>query len=404
MSRYQVCATVLIAVGGFICEPANGQTQSRLFGVRNPRLEEIDMATGLPLAGWMYGGGGAFHTRLTFHQGRFISINAVSCTCGPQRVTTFHPADGVRSEVPLTGVGALDAIRSLASDPTTGTLYFASKLVLYTLDPSTGQATTVAPFNGSPYNWEFIHAIGIDEAGMAYAIGSHDGALRTAVYTLELSTARLTWIGEIVMPAGSGDFFDIAIEPGGDWWASYWDAGIVPALRGLWRIDPVTFHPTFVRNIDPPYHGLAFLPPTQQVNYCTSKTDSLGCAPAIAGEGVPSPTASSGYTIRATNVRSGAPGALHISVGNRVALPFAGGSLCVAAPLRRSPTAPASSSGAPTPSCAGIWELDFNTWMSQTTPLPSGVTVRAQWLGRDGGFGPPDNWSLSDALEFTLRP
>jgi hypothetical protein len=97
-------------------------------------------------------------------------------------------------------------------------------------------------------------------------------------------------------------------------------------------------------------------------------------------------------------------GTLAFSLGARTALPFGGGSLCLAPPLRR--TGMFASGGTPgaLADCSGAWQLDFNAWMSLNTALPAGTTVRAQWLGRDPGFAAPNNWSLSDALEFDLRP
>jgi hypothetical protein len=34
----------------------------------------------------------------------------------------------------------------------------------------------------------------------------------------------------------------------------------------------------------------------------------------------------------------------------------------------------------------------------------AGQQVDCQWMGRDGGFAPPDGVSLSNALEFVLGP
>ncbi len=396
---------LLLAVVATAVDRASAQSP-RLYGVRLQagccqKLEQIDMTSGLPASGWSYAPFSTSHYALTIHDDRFISINA---TWPLDRVVSIHPANGVRSEVPLSGTSLSSAFITVLSDPPTGTAYFASHIELFTLDPATGQASLVGNFTGSPYSWDIVTCMAQDVTGVTYALGYHNNAQRYAVYTVDLSTAQLNWVGDIVMPGGGGYFRDFAIPPTGDWWASFWDVGIVPAHRGLWRITPGSFQATQVLTLDPPYEGLTFLAPTQQSSYCTAKPNSLGCTPSISGEGFPSPTASSGYTIRASNVRSATNGVLQFGVGGRAAAPFAGGLLCTAGPVRRTAV---QSSGGPvgsSPDCSGQWDVDLNTWMSLNIALPAGVTVQAQWLGRDAGFAPPGNWTLSDALEFTIRP
>jgi len=366
------------------------------------KLEQLDLASGQQVDGWAYPSLSTVHRSLTVHADRFVSIND---SWPMDRVVRLHPADGVRSEVPLSGTSVVSALNSLVSDPSSDTLYFASHTTLFSLDPATGQATFVGTFFGSPYSWDVVTCMAMDASGVTYALGYHDGSQHYAVYTVGLATAQLSWAGEVTLPSGGGGYFlDLAIPPSGDWWASCWDLGLAPANRGLWRITPGTFQATQVRHIDPPYDGLAFLPPTQQSSYCTAKTNSLGCAPTISGDGFPSPTASSGYTIRATDARNQNAGALVFGVSGPAATPFAGGVFCVAAPWRRTTVLNSQGTPLPTSDCSGAWQLDFNTWMSQHVALPAGVSVRAQWLGRDNGFLPPNNWTLSDALEFVVRP
>lgn len=177
-------------------------------------------------------------------------------------------------------------------------------------------------------------------------------------------------------------------------------------MRAHSRDLPSGAHPAVGRFAQayPRYTGLTFLPATQQTNYCTAKVNSLGCATTIEGDGFPSSTATSGYTISASNLRNQSWGALTVGVRGRASLPFGGGVMCVRAPRRT--IAPQGSSGAALPAadCSGVWNLDFNTWMDGQVELPAGVAVQAQWLGRDSGFAAPNNWTLSDALEFILRP
>jgi hypothetical protein len=77
--------------------------------------------------------------------------------------------------------------------------------------------------------------------------------------------------------------------------------------------------------------------------YCQAKTNSLGCVPAIAGSGYPSASATGGFKVTCTNVRNSKTGLLFYGIG-AASLPFQGGTLCVASPIKR---APSMNSGGP---------------------------------------------------------
>jgi len=147
-------------------------------------------------------------------------------------------------------------------------------------------------------------------------------------------------------------------------------------------------------------------PPTV---YCTAKTNSLGCTPAISGVGMPSTTASSGFEVRGSNVRNQKVGLLIYGFTGRANAPFQGGTLCVAPPISRS--TPANSGGSPLPAndCSGRYSIDMNSFAQGVlggNPSPAllipGVWVNCQWWGRDPGFAPPNNSTLTDGLEFQL--
>ncbi|MEO6711686.1 MAG: hypothetical protein ABI054_06330, partial [Planctomycetota bacterium] len=144
--------------------------------------------------------------------------------------------------------------------------------------------------------------------------------------------------------------------------------------------------------------------------YCTAKLNSLGCLPAIAASGTSSASASSGFTVSASNVINNKPGLGIYSITGSAAIPFQGGTLCVAAPVRRT-TALSSGGNAPPNDCSGAYSIDMNAFAQGLlggSPLSelklAGTTVRMQFWGRDNGFSPPVNSTLSDGLKYIVGP
>lgn len=142
------------------------------------------------------------------------------------------------------------------------------------------------------------------------------------------------------------------------------------------------------------------------VAYCTAKINSLGCTPAIGATGTSSASSASGFTVSASNLINNKNGLLIFSLTGRAALPFAGGTLCIKAPIKR--TAVQNSSGNPPPNdCSGVLGMDMNTYAAGGGNPPAalsipGTTVDAQIWTRDPGFAPPNNVSLSDGLEYVV--
>ena len=139
--------------------------------------------------------------------------------------------------------------------------------------------------------------------------------------------------------------------------------------------------------------------------YCAAKTNSQGCTPEIGFLGLPSASSGSGFLVTAANVLNQKSGMLLYTTNGRDAIPFGGGTLCIAPPLRR--TSPQPSGGSATgDDCTGAYAFDFNVRIASgiDPQLVPGAVVDAQYWSRDPGFPAPDNVGLTDALEFTIAP
>jgi hypothetical protein len=136
--------------------------------------------------------------------------------------------------------------------------------------------------------------------------------------------------------------------------------------------------------------------------YCTAKTNSSGCVPAINTSGLSAPSASlgSGFVVGATNILNAKFGLLFYSKTAAASSPFQGGLLCAQPPLVR--TAVQNSAG--TAPCGGTFALDFNAYIAsgKDPALVSGQQVWAQYWSRDPGFAPPDNTNLTNAVNFVI--
>ena len=135
--------------------------------------------------------------------------------------------------------------------------------------------------------------------------------------------------------------------------------------------------------------------------YCTAKTTSAGCVPALGTVGTPSASAPSGYLVFATAVHPQNVGIFFVGTSGPAAIPFQGGVLCVTPPLVRVAPQVAAGSGP----CGGSYAFDFNAWLAANAPQlrAPGEDFWLQCWFRD----PPDPISgtgLTDALTFDLAP
>ncbi|MCK6446754.1 MAG: right-handed parallel beta-helix repeat-containing protein [Planctomycetes bacterium] len=143
--------------------------------------------------------------------------------------------------------------------------------------------------------------------------------------------------------------------------------------------------------------------------YCTAKVNSLGCTPLIAANGSSSASSPSGFVIDCVGVRNQKLGLLFYGVNGPAAAPFQGGTLCVAAPIKRTPLVDSGGSASPANDCTGRFAIDMNAFAAGSlggAPLPElsvvGTVVHTQWWGRDPGFSPPHNTTLSAGQSYTV--
>jgi hypothetical protein len=260
----------------------------------------------------------------------------------------------------------------------------------------------------------WVQRFAINSQREAYVLGPKPagGANDLYLHRLDLDAAQTWAIGPTGLQTPStqvrAHVRDLAFDSNDHLWAMVQIYGPPnhQEYYELHRIDTTTGLSTSISTLqvgpNQGVWGLAFLPAPDFAPYCTAKVNSLGCSPSVSAEGSPSVSAPWGFDVRCTNLRSQSNGVLVFGLSGRATLPFHGGALCVQPPLVR--TGLQSSNGSPNPDCSGVWTLDFNTWIHQHVALPAGVTVQAQWIGRDSGFLPPLDWTLSSALEFTLLP
>ena len=142
---------------------------------------------------------------------------------------------------------------------------------------------------------------------------------------------------------------------------------------------------------------------TLPVTYCTAKTNSLGCAPAIDHTGTPKLGAAEPFVVRCDAVLNHSVGLLLYGTAP-TATPVQGGLLCVASPFKRTSGQVSGGNAGSGTDCSGAFAFDFTAYVAAglDPALVAGAKVDAQYWSRDPadptGFGS----SLSDALEFVL--
>ncbi|MCE9592586.1 MAG: hypothetical protein K8S98_00195 [Planctomycetes bacterium] len=132
--------------------------------------------------------------------------------------------------------------------------------------------------------------------------------------------------------------------------------------------------------------------------YCTAKTTSQNCVPAITTSGGASVSAGSGFTLQCHGLGANKNGLLFYSTVGALGAPYQGGTLCVKAPIKRLP--PTNSGGSA--ACSGVLTTDFNAWIAggHDAALIAGADVWGQFWFRDPGAA--SGTGLSGGVSFSL--
>jgi hypothetical protein len=146
------------------------------------------------------------------------------------------------------------------------------------------------------------------------------------------------------------------------------------------------------------HFGPIFATTSLVATYCTAKTNSLGCVPAITTLNLPSKSASN-FTVRANNVLNQKNGLLFWGYGP-LSTPFHGGTLCVAAPTLRTPAVSSGGTAPPVNNCTGTFAFVFTTAYLNANSIDPGDTIYCQWWSRDPAA--PFTDSLTNAVRVTF--
>jgi hypothetical protein len=136
--------------------------------------------------------------------------------------------------------------------------------------------------------------------------------------------------------------------------------------------------------------------------YCTAKTNSQGCVPAIGASGTPSFTSGAPFTVTCTNELNNKLGLLFYG-GAPLNTPYQGGWLCVAAPTRRTPVLSSGGNLGPD-DCSGAYAYDLNALIASGVDpdLVPGHEMFLQFWSRDPNASA--NTNRSDALRCSIAP
>ena len=130
--------------------------------------------------------------------------------------------------------------------------------------------------------------------------------------------------------------------------------------------------------------------------YCTGKATSAGCTPNVDWFGQPTGTGPDDFLITTRNSLANRPGLFFFGTSGRLAVPFLGGTLCVAPSLTRGPVILSQGPA----DCSAGYAFLFGQSFAQAHGLGGGDTVNGQFWMRDPNQADGTGVALSDAIEF----
>ena len=368
----------------------------RLYTGGASTMISLDSSTGEIVAGPTVLAGAKQFNKLTYDGARLIALDQ-TLPSTEDNLLRFHPANGSVDLIGPTTQNWTGADVAIAFDPATQKTYAFNGQDAYDVDPQTGALSYIGFLSGLP-QFHCVCSVAFLPDGSAYAVNF--GFAQSTLYKLDMTSLHATTIGTL-QTVGPHLFLDLAIDSAGQLWCAYSGDQVNP--RGFYTID--TTNLTIQFQFSSTYSStIAFGPSNDEVSYCQAKPNSIGCVPDLVPQGLASPTASSGYVVSATNVRNRTMGRLIYSVNGPASLPFAGGTLCVSAPWKGTSIVTSGGAAKPVQDCSGTWSYDLNAHFTNKPGPQAGDTVHCQWIGRDRGFAPPDNYALTAGLEFTMVP
>ena len=134
--------------------------------------------------------------------------------------------------------------------------------------------------------------------------------------------------------------------------------------------------------------------------YCTAKVNSPGCTPRVATQGGPSASSADDVCVTAHDVINLKSGILFWGTASKSS-PFLGGTLCVEAPVNRTPVQSSFGNLGPD-DCSGQYSFHFSHAYMASKGIAPGTGIYAQFWSRDPAA--PFNVGLTDAAAFDVVP
>ena len=138
-------------------------------------------------------------------------------------------------------------------------------------------------------------------------------------------------------------------------------------------------------------------------SYCTGKTNSTGCIATLSATGAATLTGPNNFVIHASDVVNKRFGLMFWGTGTS-SLPWLGGTLCVAPPLRRLGVHFSGGVGPAGTNCNGQFNQLFSQTLMNNQGFMAGDMISIQCWYRDPGHPDGTGAAMTDALSFTICP